>query len=200
MTENARIKARLENVGVFVNNIYDLVHSHASYPQAIPVLLELLKEGMEDSKLKEGIIRALAVKDAVGKAGQALIQEYHKIPKDKMTLRWTIGNTISRILTEAELEEVLSIIQDKENGMSRQMFIWGLAKIKSDRTEEILIGLLDDPDVNLQVLDVLGKWKSKKAFSKIKELTAHSNVIISNAAQKTLMKINSGSQDDVSFS
>ena len=50
-----------------MNNVYDLVHSHESYPQAIPVLLDLLKEGMEDSKLNEGVIRTFAMKEAAGK-------------------------------------------------------------------------------------------------------------------------------------
>lgn len=195
MTANSKIKAKLEEVGVFVNNVYDLVHSHESYPQAIPVLLDLLKEGMEDSKLKEGVIRALAMKESAGKAGRPLIEEYHKIPKEKMILRWTIGQTIARIITNDELNDVLTIIQDKENGMSRQMFILGLSKLNSDKTEDILISLLNDTDVNIQAMDVLGKLKSKKAVSHIEPLLDHPNVIISKAAQKTIAKINSGVQD-----
>jgi HEAT repeat protein len=193
MTANSKIKARLEEVGVFVNNVYDLVRSHEPYPQAIPVLLHLLQEGMENSKLKEGVIRALARKEATGKAGRPLIEEYHKIPKEKMVLRWTIGQTISRIITRDEVQDILAIIQDKTNGISRQMFVLALGKIPCDEAEDILIGLLNDADVNIQVMEVLGKLKSKKAVAAIEALIAHPNVIISKAAQKTLAKINSGS-------
>lgn len=71
---HSKIKAKLEEVSVF----------------------DLLREGVEDSKLKESVIRILAMKEAVGKADRPLIEEY-------------------------ALKDVLAFIRDKKNSISCQI-------------------------------------------------------------------------------
>lgn len=82
-----KIKSELAKVGINIDDIYDLVNTNKPYPAAVPVLLDLLKEGIEHTGIKEGVIRALAVKEAIGKASPVLLDEYDKISKDKMLLR-----------------------------------------------------------------------------------------------------------------
>ncbi|WP_211518722.1 HEAT repeat domain-containing protein [Flavobacterium humi] len=183
------IKDELKKVGISINDIYDLVNTKESYPLAIPVLLDLLQKGIEDVKIKEGIIRALAVKEAIGKASPILIEEYHKIAKDKMMLRWAIGNTIYVTITENDVDSILQIVQDDENGMSRQMFVLALGKVKSEKAEDILIKLLDDEELTPHALEALGRLKSKKAKSKIEILTKHPKSLIKKEAEKALKKI-----------
>jgi HEAT repeat protein len=184
-----KIKSELEKVGVSIDDIYDLVNTNQSYPLAVPVLLDLLKEGIEHIGTREGVIRALAVKDAIGIASPVLIAEYYKVPRDKMMLRWAIGNTIHTTITDDDIESVLSIVQDKENGMSRQMFVAALGKVKSEKVEDVLINLLDDEEVTPHALEALSRMKSKKAKDKIATLINHSKPLIKKEAQKALKKL-----------
>lgn len=113
-------------------------------------------------KNKEGIVRALAVKEAIGKATPALIKEYNRLDKKKETLRWTIGNTVYETITKADLEDVLQVVKDSENGFSRQMFVAALGKVKSEKSEDVLIELLNDKELAPTALEVLDRMKSKQ--------------------------------------
>jgi len=192
--EYSSMIAELADKGIKISNIYDLVNTAESYPDAIPILLNHVTKNYHD-KNKEGIIRSLAVKEAIGKASPVLIAEYHRIPKDKMNLRWVIGNTVLMTFTEDDIESILPIVQDKTNGKSRGRFIEALGKTKSKtakapEVENVLIGLLDDEeDVVPSALMALGRMKSKKAKTKISVLSIHPNELIRIEAQKALRKI-----------
>lgn len=189
INDEDKILKELQQVGIRINSIYDLVNTVESYSQGLPILIEFLRKGISDDRIKEGIIRSLAVKEAKGLAGTALLQEYNKIPKDKMMLRWAIGNALQVVITDEEKELVINIVTDKTNGMSRQMFVLALGKLPSDRTEQILIELLDDEEVAAQAIDALSNLKSQKAKTKIAELLNHSKPLIRKEAQKALKKI-----------
>lgn len=182
------VKQELEYVGIFINDIYDLVNTKKKYPKAIPVLVKLLRE-VSDAAVKEGIIRALAVKEAKGVAGKALFKEYHTLKNSSKHLAWAIGNTIAVIITNDDEKDVLEIVQNPYNGMSRQMFALALGKIKSDSVEQVLINLLDDEEIVPHVLDALAMHKSRKAIDRIEALINHHNLLIRKEAHKALKKI-----------
>lgn len=187
--EAQKVRYELAKIGIVVNNIYDLVNSNNRYPAAIPVLLELLQEGIQSLGIKEGIIRALAVKEAKGRTGSVLITEYNRLPKDEMLVRWAIGNTLYRTIVEDNVESILPIVLDNTNGMSRQMFVAALGKVKSDQAENALIQLLDDEEVTPHALEALRRMKSRKGRDKIAMLINHRKAVIRKEAQKALTKI-----------
>ncbi|CAD0002418.1 HEAT repeat domain-containing protein [Flavobacterium salmonis] len=186
IVEANKIKAELAKVGINIEDIYDLVNTDKPYPTAIPVLLNLLKQGIEHSGIKEGVIRALAVKEGIGLASPVLIDEYYKTPKDKMLLRWAIGNAIYMTITSSDTENVLQIVENKENGMSRQMFVLALSKVKSEEVENVLIKLLDDDEVAAHAIEALGKMKSQKSKEKIFRLLDHPKDLIRKEAKKAI--------------
>ncbi|SFI85097.1 hypothetical protein SAMN04487893_101367 [Myroides guanonis] len=106
-----------------------------------------------------------------------------------MLLRWAIGNTIYITITEDDVEQILHIIQDKENGMSRQMFVAALGKTTSGKAEDVLIKLLDDDEVVVQALEALCRMKSKKSIEKILTLINHPKALVKKEAQKVLKKL-----------
>lgn len=189
IVDENKLKSELGKVGISINDIYDLVNTNEPYPLAVPVLLDLLKEEFEDIRDKQGVIRALAVKEAIGKASPILIAEYNRVSKEFSSYRWAIGNTIYTTITDDDVESILPIIKDKENGMSRQMFVAALGKVKSEKAEDVLIELLDDEEVTPHALKALGRMKSKKAREKIETLTSHSKPLIKKEAQKALKKV-----------
>lgn len=186
--EEIELVNELKSTGLEISSVWDLINIKESYPEAVPILIKHLQKKYHE-KNKEGIVRALAVKDAIGKASPPLLYEYSKIPKDKMMLRWAIGNTIYITITENDVDEILPIVQDKSNGMSRQMFVAALGKVKSEKAESILISLLDDEEVIIHSLKALVSLKSKKAKDKISMLINHPKAIIKKEALKALKKI-----------
>lgn len=183
--DEEKIREELSKVGIYVDSIYDLVNNKKPYPQAIPVLILLLKKGdISNCRIREGIIRSLAVKEAKGKANAVLINEYKRTPIEQQSLRWSIGNSIRVLITDKDIEDVLEIVRNKENGSSRQMFVLALGKFKSEIVEDTLIQLLNDEEVTVHALNALRKLRSKNAKKRIAELTSHPNTIIRNLARE----------------
>ncbi|MEN5436541.1 HEAT repeat domain-containing protein [Sphingobacterium faecium] len=186
--EVAELVNDLNSIGIKINSVWDLVKTNERYPDAIPILLDHLQKDYHERNI-EGIIRALAVKEAKGKATPYLITMYHQIPKDNNSLRWAIGNTIDMTISQDDVKSILPIVQDKTNGTSRQMFVFALGKTKSAEVEDVLINLLNDDEVVAHALIALGKIKSQKAKDKIAILTDHPKPLVRKEAQKALKKI-----------
>jgi len=152
----------LKQIGIKVKSPWDLVNTSIDYKEAIPVLIKHLPKPYH-IKNKEGIIRALTVKEAKGIANKAIIKEYHKAPKDDSYYRWLFGNAMTQIITKDDVDDVIAIITNTSNGDSRSGFIEALGKIKTPKVKKVLQKLLDDPDkvIKKEVKEIL------KKFSKI---------------------------------
>lgn len=178
----------LNGVGINITSVWDLVNTKLSYPNAISILIKYLPK-MQDDNNKEGIIRALAVREAIGLANDVLLSEFENMSIKKVNLKWIIGNTIFKIITSNDLNRVLKIVSEKDNGFSRQIFVLALGKLKSRKTEDVLIELLNDEEVVLQAISSLGKLKSQLAKNRLIILASDSNQSVRDAAKKALKKI-----------
>ena len=188
--ESQKVKKALVDVGIEINDIYDLVNSSKPYPKAVPVLIDLLEKEISHNGIKEGIIRALAVKEAKGKANKVLLELVKNTSRDNSMLLWTIGNTMEVIIMEEDISDIVEIVSNPDHGLARQMFISALGKIESIYAEEVLISLLDDKQVLLHVIDALGKMKSKKALPIIEGYANNAKGIIKKEAIKAAKRIN----------
>jgi hypothetical protein len=182
---------RLNQLGFTVNNVYDLVNTKQKYTEKIHILIDLLKYDFTEIKIKEGIVRALGIKEASGLANNPLIQEYKKsvADKQKQYYCWAIGNTMCVIVKKDDIQDLIDIVENKSNGFSRQMFVMALGRIKSELVENVLIKLLNDSEVVLQAIYSLGKLKSAKAKPKLIALLNHKDKIVSKEAAKALKSI-----------
>ncbi|MFZ1789695.1 MAG: HEAT repeat domain-containing protein [Saprospiraceae bacterium] len=135
----------LADIGIIVNSIWDLVNTKTKYPEAIPILMKYLPL-VNYIRNKEGIVRALSVKEAKGLILPLMIKEYMLLTKDKENLRWLIGNAVNATITKEEVELIFPIVLNKGNGLSRQMFVAALGKINTEKVREILKQLLNDDD------------------------------------------------------
>lgn len=186
-TEDDKIAQKLRDVGVNVVSVYDLVNTSMPYPSAIPILLEALQTGISHSGTKEGVIRALTVKEAKGKAAPVLIQEFYRTANP--ILRWTIGNAMTMVATDNDFAEIVKIIEDQENGDARQMFVFALGNFKNNRSENILLSLLKKNDLPGHAIRALEKLQSEKARNYLISYQTHPVAWIRKAATRALKKL-----------
>lgn len=190
ITDEKKIKEKLLQIGMKIESIYDLVNSKEKYPEAIESLISLIEESSEfHPNLTEGIVRSLAVKEAKGRANTSLFNLYDRTDNANSLLKWAIGNTINVIVQTKDENQIIKIVSNKSNGISRQMFVLALGKIKSESVENVLINLLDDEEVSPYAINSLGQLKSKKAKTKINDLLNHKKPLIRKEAQKFLKKM-----------
>ncbi len=103
--EEKELVVDLKNSGCKINSVWDLINTSESYPKAIPVLVNHLSKNYSDA-IKEGIVRALTVKEAKGIAGQTLIKELEKASKQNREMNvWVIKNALKTVLTPKEKKE-----------------------------------------------------------------------------------------------
>ncbi|MFP9099859.1 HEAT repeat domain-containing protein [Flavobacterium sp. RHBU_24] len=186
--EHQTLTYELSNIGIKITSIWDLVNTKVKYPTAIPILLKHLRLNYSD-QVKEGIVRALIVKEAKGIATSALIAEYEKTPKEKDNLRWVIGYAIANTMTSQDVNWILNTVADKSNMWSRSQLVVALGTVKTQQSEEMLISLLADEQVLPQAICALGMLRSQKAKEKIIELNKSMNSLVRLEASKALKKI-----------
>jgi hypothetical protein len=149
----------LRKLGFNFSSPWDLVNIKSNYKTAIPTLIEHLTKPYV-IKNKEGIARALAVKDAKAIACNAILQEYNNTPKNEANYRWVLGNTMAVIITQDYVDQVIKIVQDESNGESRQMFIVALSKTMTLKVKNVLQKLMND---NSNII----KKEAQKALNKL---------------------------------
>jgi hypothetical protein len=157
--EHQELTDELAEVGIKISNIYDLVNTKTKYPKAIPILIKHLQIRYSD-KVKEGIVRALTVREAKGLVVPLLLKEYLQLANDKKDLKWVIGNAVNVTITKSEVADIFPIVLNKENGISRQMFVAALGKIKGENVKDVLNRLVNDDD------EVISN-EAKKALKKV---------------------------------
>jgi HEAT repeat protein len=190
--EDARVAAILnERAGISVKSVFDLVNSKAAYPQAVPVLLECLP-GIREKWIKEGVVRALSVKEARGKADAALVREFKAIaPDDRehQSLKWAIGNALSTVATDNVANDLYELAQDKGHGKAREMVVVALGNLSDPGAVEVLMNLLDDEEVCGHAIIAIAKLKARQAVPKIQRLTKHPKPWVRKEAEKAISKL-----------
>lgn len=192
--ENEFIVMELRNAGFKVSDLFDLINFRQIDFGYINLLLELLdSEKVTDPIIKDGIIRAVTVRKAKGIAEEKLLEYYQslKTHKEKELIGWSVGNWFEYLYSDSYFDQIKKISTDKNNGMSRQMFVLALGKTKKykSESEKLLLELTFDNQVDLHATIALGKLKSTNSIERLTELTTDKNKTIKKEAIKALKKI-----------
>ncbi|MBM3240182.1 HEAT repeat domain-containing protein [Candidatus Poribacteria bacterium] len=175
-----------------IQSAWDLVNSPEPYPRAIPILMKHLKKPYHP-KIKEGIVRALTVKEAWGVAGSPLIEEFLKISSQQTNaeqdLKWVIGNALSVVADDGVFEEIVDLAIDKQHGIACEMLAVALGNMRNPRAVDVLMGLLNDEEVTGHALIALGKLKAQKARQQIEHFVEHPKPWARKEARRALAKI-----------
>jgi hypothetical protein len=192
--ENEFIVMELRNAGFKVSDLFDLINFKQTKFGYINLLLNLLdSEKITDPIIKDGIIRAVTVKKAKGIAEKKLLEYYNSLitKREKELIGWSIGNWFEHLYSDSYFDQIKKISTNKNNGMSRQMFVMAIGKTKKHNAEaeKLLLDLTFDKEVVLHAISSLGKLKSKESIERLTELTTDKNKTIKKEAIKALKKI-----------
>jgi HEAT repeat protein len=185
--EDLRVVKQLRAVGLRVKSIYDLVNSKNSYPQAIPLLIQLLPT-IKTACIKEGVVRALTVRESRGLAEPALIASLKSEDLASLGCRWATANALWYVAGREYYDDIVALAQMSQLGAARQPLLWALGRMKHKRSEVIplLVRLLKDDVLDAHALIALRKLKAKEAVSSIRPFLTDPNPFVRREARKAL--------------
>ncbi|WP_416204009.1 hypothetical protein [Xanthomonas euvesicatoria] len=159
--QEAPLVAELKFAGFQVDSVWDLVGAKYSYEEAIPVLLSALK-GDYPSKIKEGVLRGLAVRHA-RKYWADLIKIFEQQPSGGPDeLKFVSACALAEAADDTVIVDVIEILKKREYGIDRAPLLEVLERSKDPRAATLLHELRDDL--------ILGK--EIKKFRRLKRKTS----------------------------
>lgn len=152
----------LKDVGEDVKTVWDLVNTSRPYPEAIPVLMEHLQRPYHPD-IREGIARALTVREARGVAWDVLLSEFLKEP-DPSTFgpKWALAVALSFTADKRNIDDVLELVQDKRHGENRIILVRSLARFADLRVVHVLEQLRQDKEVAAEAERALRKIERRQ--------------------------------------
>jgi hypothetical protein len=186
------ILAELAEAGYRMRSLAELRHSGARYRGAVPVLLRWLPQ-VTDRKLKGEIVRALSVPWARPVATGPMIEEFRRadasVDPTGTGLRWTIGNALEVLADDSSFDELAELVRDRRYGKARQMVVLGLGRSKRPEAATVLIGLLDDPEVDGHAVKALGKLRPPAARAALESKSDDKRAWVRREAKKALARL-----------
>lgn len=184
--EEGPILASLREVGYDVGSLAELRHSGVRYRKAIPVLVAALPQVAESKTLME-VVRVLSVPWAKPAATKPLIDLFRRVDDPTgLGVRWAAGNALDVTWSDDYFDELVGLARDRSFGRSREMLVLGLARSKRAEAADVLVDLLDDPDVNGHAVKALRKVKTHAARVGLERMLGDDRAWVRKEAQRAL--------------
>lgn len=186
----APVLEHLASVGVHIKSLDQLAAEHTvDRKRAVPLLLEGLVS-IENADAKEAIVRALTDRSTPSSVAGRLIEEFVRLSDEGTdALRWAIGNALAVIADDSVLDSLVDLVCNRRYGQSREMLAIALGRMKGERAVEVLVTLLDDPQVAGHAIMALGKLRAKRARPRVEGFLNHEKTWIRREAKKALARI-----------
>jgi HEAT repeat protein len=168
--EEAAIVADIVALGYPVHSLFELINSKIRYRTAIPVLLKWL-EVVNGRYNRKSVVAALGRPWAGIEALDGLIRAFQIESGSEGWIeidRWEVGDAIAYLWTDQRYDELVSLACDPRYGEARQMIVYGMRKSKRSSTVDVLLELLDDPDVSLHATEALAALVKKSDDERIR--------------------------------
>jgi hypothetical protein len=139
----------LAAAGFSVESVWDLVNSPGTYKAALPVLLSHLTRAYSP-RMREGIARALAVKDARAIAWDSLLAmlRSHQVPRPSAD---GIFVALSAMAQPKDVETLIELIRDPSLGGARIFLVRNLMRSKAPEARTTLLSLQTDPELCAEI-------------------------------------------------
>lgn len=154
----APLVEELRRAGFEIDSAWDLVNISTPYPDALPILLQHLERRYPD-RVREGIARALAVRDARS-LWDRLVSVYVREPagtdaKDGLAV------AVAAAADDEVLDQVIALAKDPQHGMSRLFLLRPLERSQAARAQAGLEELATDPELSAEVSAILERAQRK---------------------------------------
>jgi hypothetical protein len=151
--------------------------------RAYPVLLAWLPR-ITSRAVRETLARRIAQTGKSSASTQALIAAYRAEPA------WAIGDAIARTMTPAEYDAVVELAADQSGGTERQMLVYALWRVNSDRARALIVELLDDPTVCKHAIYSLRRaFGNDEAERRLEPRRDHADERVRAATREALKRI-----------
>jgi hypothetical protein len=146
------IVSDLAEVGVVVDDPWDLVARSTPYAEALPVLLAHLQRGAYPDRVAEGLARALAVAPAVRYWSE--LTELYRNARGRDE-REGLAVALAAAATEDHVSDLIDLVGDPSFNSSRVHFVEQVARLGGVRGRDVLGQLRNDREVGREVRHVL---------------------------------------------
>ena len=165
-SEELALLTELADAGYDLSSIWDWVNAPVYAPRALPILLRHL-ESAKDEKVVEGIARVLSDR-RYRDAEAALVRKFAKV--ENMSVRWAIANAITLVGFRNSAEKILAYCADDRFGMSRELLVGELYRIKRPEVEPLLLSLLNDRGLDYFAASALARCGGPRALERLEAL------------------------------
>ena len=138
----APLIAELRAAGFEVESAWDLVNTSTPYPKALPILLEHLERSYPD-RVREGIARALAVRDA--KFGWRRLVRLYRAEEARTDAKSGLAVALAASADDEVIDEVISLAREPVHGESRILLLRALKRSRAPHAHAALEAFTDDP-------------------------------------------------------
>lgn len=104
-------------------------------------------------------------------------------------LRWTIGNALEVLFDDANFEALADLARDERYGKARQMIVLGLGKSRRPESVDVLLALVDDPDVDGHAVKALARLRAPKSRAALEGKLTDERAWVRSEARKGLAKL-----------
>jgi HEAT repeat protein len=187
----------LRAVDVVVGDVWDLVNTRGRYPAAVGVLMSWLERldatpaSAERERFREGLIRALTVRDARPAAAPLMIYQFRTTTTEP--IRWAAGNAIGETADAQVFAEVVDLVRRRSFGVARQMPVYALPRIGGkphrDIVIDVLVELLADDDVALHAISAVRRLRAPQARQALRRLLDHQSPAIRRRTRDALDRL-----------
>lgn len=173
---------------------YGDLFTRPDYELAIPVLMKWFQEPLRRD-IETILIGAMRSRQHARFFVPLLLKRWFQLKKhpplevDYEILTWAIGATLETLVAEWWADDLLDLAQDVTNGKARQMPVMGVGKLKDPRASEVLVGLLDDPEVFGHAIYGLGRLKDERARPIFERFLDHPEAWIRQEARAAIKKL-----------
>lgn len=114
LEEEAPLREELHRLGYPVKWVWDFVNAKQNYYlDAIPTLIDHLQRPYSD-EIREGIARSLAMREARGIAGSAIVAVLQESGLGNQ-LRWALANTLTTVADRSNRDAIKALLETETN-------------------------------------------------------------------------------------
>lgn len=151
--------------------------------RALPVLIEWLPR-VSSPAVRETLAQRIAQAGKRSDSARVILDAYRAAPD------WALGDALARTMTPDEHDEVVELAADTGARWQRQMLVYALWRVKTERARSVLFASLTDPDVARHAVTALRRLVgNEEARAHLEQLQDHPNAAVRDAARDGLKRI-----------